>query len=211
MSPKMPGMFAFSASEPIQSPWSMDEPSILTPEGAVAAREPAKRASAPARSTADATMVTVAGFWRRALAAAIDAAVALPVAALFAWIAGKIAGVTIPGARRTGIDYWLDLAIAGEPALWGTVGLMIAIVTIYLLVFQLTMARTLGMRVLRLRIIDLYGEPPSVVRAIARTFGYLVAAATFCLGFVWIGFDREKRGLHDWIAGTYVIREEGRR
>jgi uncharacterized RDD family membrane protein YckC len=26
------------------------------------------------------------------------------------------------------------------------------------------------------------------------------------LGFLWIGFDSEKRGLHDWIAGTYVVR-----
>jgi uncharacterized RDD family membrane protein YckC len=26
------------------------------------------------------------------------------------------------------------------------------------------------------------------------------------LGFLWVGFDSEKRGLHDWIAGTYVIK-----
>jgi uncharacterized RDD family membrane protein YckC len=26
------------------------------------------------------------------------------------------------------------------------------------------------------------------------------------LGFFWVGFDSEKRGLHDWIAGTYVIK-----
>jgi uncharacterized RDD family membrane protein YckC len=26
------------------------------------------------------------------------------------------------------------------------------------------------------------------------------------LGFLWIGFDREKRGLHDWLADTYVVR-----
>ena len=31
-------------------------------------------------------------------------------------------------------------------------------------------------------------------------------AATLFLGFLWIGFDSEKRGLQDWIAGTYVIR-----
>jgi len=22
---------------------------------------------------------------------------------------------------------------------------------------------------------------------------------------LWIGFDREKRALHDWVAGTYVV------
>ena len=35
------------------------------------------------------------------------------------------------------------------------------------------------------------------------------AAATLGLGFAWIGFDREKRGLHDWLAGTYVVRGRG--
>ena len=39
-----------------------------------------------------------------------------------------------------------------------------------------------------------------------RSGGYVAAAATLLLGFLWIGFDSEKRGLHDWIAGTYVIR-----
>jgi uncharacterized RDD family membrane protein YckC len=29
---------------------------------------------------------------------------------------------------------------------------------------------------------------------------------TLSLGYLWIAFDAEKRGLHDWIAGTYVIR-----
>ena len=38
------------------------------------------------------------------------------------------------------------------------------------------------------------------------TAGYLAGLATAFLGFLWIGFDAEKRGLHDWIAGTYVIR-----
>jgi hypothetical protein len=36
--------------------------------------------------------------------------------------------------------------------------------------------------------------------------GYLAGVATLFLGFLWIGFDNEKRGLQDWIAGTYVIR-----
>ena len=44
------------------------------------------------------------------------------------------------------------------------------------------------------------------VRIDERTAGYLAGLATLSLGFLWIGFDAEKRGLHDWIAGTYVIR-----
>jgi uncharacterized RDD family membrane protein YckC len=80
---------------------------------------------------------------------------------------------------------------------------------IYLLAFHAMAGRTPGMRLLRLRVIDVYGDPPSVIRAVVRTAGYLACFITFSLGFIWIGFDREKRGLHDWLAGTYVIRAGG--
>ena len=43
-------------------------------------------------------------------------------------------------------------------------------------------------------------------RCLARCGGYLAGVATLFLGFLWMGFDSEKRGLQDWIAGTYVIR-----
>ena len=63
-----------------------------------------------------------------------------------------------------------------------------------------------GKRLVGVRVVTWYGEPPTLVRSLVRTFGYLLSAALLWLGFIWIGFDREKRGLHDWIAGTYVVR-----
>jgi uncharacterized RDD family membrane protein YckC len=55
------------------------------------------------------------------------------------------------------------------------------------------------------RVIDLYGDQPSILRTAARTAAYLASLATLGLGFFWIGFDSEKRALHDWLAGTYVV------
>jgi uncharacterized RDD family membrane protein YckC len=193
----------------------MGEPTILgsgsTAPAATEVRAPRAPSPRPATRSQTATpraVVTVAGFWRRALAAGIDALVVLPAALLLAIGAGRLAGVSLPDARRTALDYWLDLAISGEPALWGTIGLVVAIGVIYLLLFHMTLGRTLGMRALGLRVIDVYGEPPSVARAAVRTLGYLASVATLGLGFVWVGFDAEKRGLHDWLAGTYVIRSD---
>jgi uncharacterized RDD family membrane protein YckC len=62
------------------------------------------------------------------------------------------------------------------------------------------------MRALKLRIIDIYGDEPSTARSLTRTFGYWAGLATLGLGFVWIAFDSEKRGVQDWIAGTYVVK-----
>jgi uncharacterized RDD family membrane protein YckC len=156
-------------------------------------------------------VVYVAGFWRRALGGLADAVLVLPFAYGLALLTGRLAGLQLPPARHRGVDYWLDAALAGDPALWGGVGLGAAIVVVYLFLFQAAAARTPGMRLLGLRVIDAYGEPPGVMRALIRTVGYFVAAATASLGFLWMGFDPRKRGLHDWLAGTYVIRRPPRR
>jgi len=150
--------------------------------------------------------VHVAGYFRRQAGAVIDTLIILPVALLMTWIAGGLTSLELPASRNRGLDFWLDLLLAVDPALIGGLGLTIAIAAVYALVFQAIIGRTPGMRVVGVRVIDVYGDPPTTGRAIARTFGYLVSLATLGLGFLWIGFDSEKRGLHDWIAGTYVIK-----
>ena len=148
----------------------------------------------------------VAGFWHRVTAATIDLAVILPVSMIMAWLAGALSGVHLPTSRHHGIDFWLDLLLVGDPALLGITVITLAIATVYILVFQITLAYTPGMRLMRLRIIDQYGDPPTTSRAAVRTSGYLVSMLTLGLGFLWVGFDSEKRGLHDWIAGTHVVK-----
>jgi uncharacterized RDD family membrane protein YckC len=161
-------------------------------------RRPAVRDEAPT--------VYVAGFWRRAVGGLVDTVVVLPLALAAVWLASKLTGLTLPPLRRGAVDYWLDLVLAGDPGLLGALGLGATVLVIYLLVFQALAGRTLGMRSVGLKIIDVYGDAPGVFRCGLRAVGYLVAAATGGLGFLWIGFDREKRGLHDWLAGTYVTK-----
>jgi uncharacterized RDD family membrane protein YckC len=96
--------------------------------------------------------------------------------------------------------------LATDPALVMGLTLVTAIGLTYLLLCHILLGRTLGMRLLGIRIIDVYGDRPSPARCVARCAGYLAGAATLFLGFLWMGFDSEKRGLQDWLAGTYVIR-----
>src|SRR5262249_15356070 len=109
----------------------------------------------------DSHTVYVAGFWRRAVAGLVDAARVLPLALAVVWLAGRLTGLTLPSPRRSAVDYWLDLALAGDPGLVTALGLGAAVLVIYLLLFQTLSARTVGMRLLGLRIIDIYGEPPA--------------------------------------------------
>ena len=149
-----------------------------------------------------ATTVTVVGFWRRLGAGLIDLAVIVPVALIATWLVGLIIGIR-PFAK---LDIWLDLILASDPAFQLAFELGLVVAAIYAMVFQIAAGRTLGMRALGLRIVDVYGDSPSPRRSLVRTLGYVAGVATLLLGFVWIAIDREKRGLHDWIAGTYVIR-----
>lgn len=156
----------------------------------------------------EAPTVYVVGFWRRLLAALIDFAIVLPAAALVMFVVSKVAGVAMPPSnlRLLDVDLWLDLVLRTDPAVVMAFTLFTGIALVYALVFQITAGRTLGMRLLKMRVVDVYGERPSGGRCVARCAGYLAGVATLFLGFLWIGFDSEKRGLQDWIAGTYVVR-----
>ncbi len=153
-------------------------------------------------------VVHVVGFWKRAVAAAIDLAVVIPTAMLITFLVSKITGVRLPSEklRLLDLDLWIDLVLATDPAIVMGIVLFIAVGVTYLFVFHLLQGRTLGMRLLKMRVIDVYGDRPSPARCAARCAGYLASAATLFLGFLWMGFDSEKRGLQDWLAGTYVIR-----
>ncbi len=190
------------------------EPAVLRDEPAAvetaAESSPAKPERPPIQRAGkrEAPSVFVVGFWKRFAAGMIDFLVILPVAMVVTFIVSKVANVHLPAKniKLLDVDMWIDLVLATNSALVMALVLFIAIALTYLLIFQITLGRTLGMRVLNMKIIDVYGDPPSPARCVARCAGYLASIATLFLGFLWIGFDNEKRGLQDWIAGTYVIR-----
>ena len=63
--------------------------------------------------------------------------------------------------------------------------------------------KLLGMRVVRAR----DGGPVSFGTGILRMIGYIINDIIFGIpiGFIWAGFDAQKQGWHDKLAGTVVI------
>lgn len=129
----------------------------------------------------------------------------VPVAAATAYLAGALAELRLP--ERSGTEFWLDLALSFDPAVAGALGIALAVFALYILVFVGAAAQTPGLRAVGARVIDVYGDPPSPARALARIGGFLASLATLGLGLIWAAFDREKRGLPDWVAGTFVVKE----
>ena len=99
------------------------------------------------------------------------------------------------------------MAINGD--MLAVIGLVLfAIVSfLYFFVFVAVRGQTPGQNLMNIRIVDGFGESPSALRALTRTLFLLPTWLVFGLGVVWIAFDREKRGLHDRLADTYVIIE----
>jgi uncharacterized RDD family membrane protein YckC len=75
---------------------------------------------------------------------------------------------------------------------------------LYVLGSWLVWGATLGKKLLGLRIVNATGRKPSVGQAIVRYLGYIPSSFCF-LGFLWI-LRSEKRGWHDLMAGTYVVK-----
>lgn len=67
--------------------------------------------------------------------------------------------------------------------------------------------QTPGMRLFGLRVVrDSDGGPVGAGGAMLRLVGYCVSGALFSLGYIWILIDKRKRGWHDLIAGTVVVK-----
>jgi len=65
---------------------------------------------------------------------------------------------------------------------------------------------TVGGIVLNLQEVRQDGRPLSFLTAFVRSLAALFSAFVLFLGFFWIGWDRDKQGWHDKIAGTVVVR-----
>lgn len=66
---------------------------------------------------------------------------------------------------------------------------------------------TLGKKVLGLEVTDMAGRRISFGRASGRYFGKILSWLTLMIGFIMAGFTAKKQALHDFLAGTLVIRK----
>jgi uncharacterized RDD family membrane protein YckC len=138
-----------------------------------------------------------AGVVTRAVALAVDAFLILAVFSVISGFAALISSLV--GTLR---PTWL------VDVLLGAGGGIVACG--YLILFWSGAGRTPGMHLLRLRVRGPGGDPPSVARAVIRTFGTWLAIVPLFAGYLPVLFDSRRRGLPDYLAGTEVVYDEGR-
>jgi uncharacterized RDD family membrane protein YckC len=65
---------------------------------------------------------------------------------------------------------------------------------------------TVGKMAMGLRVVTSDGQRLSFMNATGRYFAKILSAIILCIGFIMVAFTDKKRGLHDIIAGTLVIK-----
>jgi uncharacterized RDD family membrane protein YckC len=132
-----------------------------------------------------------AGFWIRAVAAAVDFAIFFLVQVSYGYLARRLWGIT----RE---DAW-----ALAPMLW-IFTLLFALA--YTTVLHALGGQTIGKMLVGARVVMDDGEPPPLGTALLRYFAYYLSLGTFTFGYWMAALRRDKRALHDLIAGTRVER-----
>ena len=149
-----------------------------------------------------------AGFWRRCVAYMIDGFIINVILMLLMIVAGiaYFAGAMSDngGAIMAKMN---DPGQMASLTLWMWV-FLIFINFGYFTYFHGSTGRTPGKMLLGLQVVSADGTPVSFGTAFLRSVGYLVSSLVFCLGYIWIAFDKKKQGWHDKIAGTVVIIRE---
>ncbi len=143
--------------------------------------------------------MTPAGVGRRVLAFPLDKA----LVGLF-WLLGTLGLALVWDAEQGGRLTVRSLLLAVGLSL--ALGLVLD--AVYFVGFVGACGQTPAMMLLGLRVLARHGGPVGYARALLRWVGYGAVFATLGLGLLAMVFDRDRRGLHDWIAGTRVVRSD---
>jgi uncharacterized RDD family membrane protein YckC len=137
-----------------------------------------------------------AGVASRGAALVVDAFAIVAGTAVLGGAASLVAAV-VGGVRPD----WLAQTLLSLAA--------VAIAVGYFVVFWQTAGQTPGMRLMGVRVLsNRNGGRPTVWQAILRTIGLALAIIPCFLGFVPALFDRRRRALPDYLAGTVVVYDD---
>jgi len=148
---------------------------------------------------APAAAVAYAGFWIRVVGYLIDA--------IILGVVGGIVQVLLIGSIIT-MPQPGDISSIGP--IMGRLGLAslinIAIAACYEGFFVANLQATPGKMVIGVKVVRPDGSRVELGRAFGRYFAKILSGLILLIGFIMVGFDAQKRGLHDMICDTRVVK-----
>ncbi len=160
------------------------------------------KTSTPAASTPQASSSgNYVGFWRRFAGLFIDA--------IILSIVGGILQMIFPTAQTS----TTTMMYPGVPTHMNTQtnfglgsGISFLInIAYYVYFWSQQNGQTIGARALKFKVMREDGKKLDALTAFIRYIGYIISGVVFCLGFLWVIWDKKKQGWHDKMAQTVVV------
>ncbi len=137
-----------------------------------------------------------AGFWIRLTAFLIDQVFLIMVGIIIFSVTGDQESASV-------VDLWERL---DEIDIWSDVVMPLSIEAVYFTVAIGIWGRTIGKALMRVKVVRTDGSRVSIGRAFGRYLAYLLNWMVLGIGFVVIALNPQKRGLHDLIVDTRVVK-----
>lgn len=135
-----------------------------------------------------------AGFWIRFFAHFIDSMILLAVQSVINLIGmGSMMNTMTDGLSAGYVIVLFVNAVIG--------------VLYFVLMESSEKKATVGKMAIGIYVVDEKGDRISIGKAFGRYFSKILSALILCIGFIMIAFTNKNQGLHDRMAGTYVIRK----
>lgn len=131
---------------------------------------------------AEAVRLQYAGFWIRVGAYFIDAIILGIAGFVFGMIVGALVSETI-----------------------GTILNLVVGVCYFAVMESSPYQATPGKMAVGIKVGDYNGEQISFANAIGRYFAKFISFIVLCIGFMMVGWDERKQGIHDKLAYTFVF------
>lgn len=152
-----------------------------------------------------------AGFWIRLLAVLIDGFILGVVSTVLNLVFAPIFGLSAmsvfsdPNPDPAQVEAAAAGFFGAALILWL---IQMAINLGYYVILTSKYGATLGKKAFGLRVIDDSGNNLSIGKAIMReVIGKWVSGLILGIGYLMVAFDEKKQGLHDKLAGTFVVKE----
>jgi uncharacterized RDD family membrane protein YckC len=153
---------------------------------------------APAQTT------LYAGFWVRFVAWLIDAIIMMVVGGIINFaVVGTLFNIPRPEPGQDPAALLASLA-----GIYGVVYLVNMVIgcTYEAFFVSSSLSATPGKLALGLKVLRPGGGRVTLGRAVGRYFAKVLSAMILCIGYIIAAFDAQKRGLHDMICDTRVVR-----
>lgn len=157
--------------------------------------EPGPGCAVPEAETAEPSPPGVAarpaGFWARAAAVVLDWAFIVAAQVTVGVLGGWLWGAALQGSRV--------FQAAGGAFRW-------LFPLVYSVLFHWLFGQTMGKMILGIRVVAAEGGPLTLGMAVGRALGWALSLLAFGGGHVLAALRRDRRALHDLLAGTRVER-----